>query len=140
MRTPASDTEPTLPSRQRVLVVEDSDDIREALKELLEDMGHEVDLAATGLEGVQRALQGRPDVALVDVGLPGIDGYEVARRLRASAAGASLYLVALTGYGGAEARASAQRAGFDVHLVKPLHADDLPRVLAASARAGARPR
>ncbi|WP_239470569.1 ATP-binding protein [Archangium violaceum] len=123
---------PASPQKRRVLLVEDSPDVREMMKELLEDLGHEVAVATNGLEGAEKVLEVRPDVALVDVGLPGIDGYEVARRVRASKDGGSFYLVALTGYGGSEARSKALEAGFDVHLVKPIDVDDLPRVLEGS--------
>jgi len=120
------------PSRRRVVVVEDRDDVREMLRELLEELGHEVEEAADGLAGAAKVLEVRPDVALVDVGLPGIDGYELARRVRAAQEGGSLYLVALTGYGGSEVRAKALEAGFDLHLVKPLNVSDLPQVLDGS--------
>ncbi|HEX5750274.1 MAG TPA: ATP-binding protein [Archangium sp.] len=120
---------PTLQPRLRVLVVEDRAPVRETLRVLLQGMGHEVEVATDGVEGVTRILELRPDVALVDVGLPGLDGHELARRVRASTHGASLYLVALTGYGGPEARAKALEAGFDLHLVKPLRESDLLRVL-----------
>jgi signal transduction histidine kinase len=120
---------PLMTPRRRVLVVEDRAPVRETLRVLLESMGHEVAIATNGLEGVTQALTLLPDVALVDVGLPGIDGYELARRVRASRDGASLFLVALTGYGGAEAQSKALQAGFNLHLVKPLHESDLLRVL-----------
>ncbi|MDC0711295.1 ATP-binding protein [Stigmatella sp. ncwal1] len=116
--------------KQRILLVEDSADIRASLTEFLEDLGHEVTAAKDGLEGVERLLALRPDVALIDVGLPGIDGYEVARRVRAEPGGEQLYLVALTGYGGPEAKAKAERAGFDLHLTKPVNIDELPRIVA----------
>ncbi|WP_257457947.1 ATP-binding protein [Archangium lipolyticum] len=125
---------PASPRKRRVLLVEDSPDVREMMQELLEELGHEVEVATNGLEGAAKVLDVRPDVALVDVGLPGIDGYEVARRVRASKDGGSFYLVALTGYGGSEARSKALEAGFDVHLVKPIDVDDLPRVLEGSRR------
>ena len=121
------------PSKRRVVVVEDREDVREMLKELLEDLGHEVEEAADGLAGAAKVLEVCPDVALVDVGLPGIDGYELARRVRAAQQGRSLYLVALTGYGGSEVRTKALEAGFDLHLVKPLDVGDLPRILDGSA-------
>lgn len=114
----------------RVLLIEDDADIRLALTELLEDLGHQVDVAVDGHDGLQKLIALRPDVALVDVGLPGIDGYEVARRARASSEGRGLFLVALTGYGGAQARTRAQQAGFDGHLVKPLKFEELSRVMA----------
>jgi signal transduction histidine kinase len=115
--------------RKRVLIVEDADDSRDILREILEDFGHEVSVAKNGVEGAARILELRPDVALVDVGLPGIDGYEVARRVRAAPNGADLYLVALTGYGGAEDKARAQTAGFDRHLTKPINIGELPQVM-----------
>jgi signal transduction histidine kinase/DNA-binding response OmpR family regulator len=120
------------PSKRRVVVVEDRDDVREMMRELLEELGHEVEEAADGLAGAAKVLEVRPDVALVDVGLPGIDGYELARRVRAAQEGGSLYLVALTGYGGSEVRAKALEAGFNLHLVKPLNVNDLPQVLDGS--------
>jgi signal transduction histidine kinase len=115
--------------KRRILVVEDSPDIREGLSEVLEELGHEVATAKTGLEGVEQLLALRPDVALIDVGLPGIDGYEVARRARAAPGGERFYLVALTGYGGSEAKAQAERAGFNLHLTKPVDLDELPQVV-----------
>jgi signal transduction histidine kinase/ActR/RegA family two-component response regulator len=128
---------PLFHPKRRVLVVEDRAAVRETLRVLLENMGHEVAVATNGLEGVTQALKLLPDVALVDVGLPGIDGYELARRVRASREGASLFLVALTGYGGTEAQAKALQAGFDLHLVKPLHESDLLRVLESAGQRGA---
>ena len=116
-----------VPSR-RILVVEDSPDNRETLQELLESFGHEVYLAIDGVEGVAQALAVRPEVALVDIGLPLIDGFEVAQRVRA-AIGADMFLVALTGYGQPEDRARAVAAGFDAHLTKPMDFDALERML-----------
>lgn len=111
----------------RVAVIEDNPDIRETLRELLRLRGHEVVEAEDGPGGVQLVLSRNPDVALVDIGLPGIDGYEVAARLRAAAG--TTRLVALTGYGGEEDRSRAVRAGFDAHLVKPVDFQELTRVL-----------
>jgi CheY-like chemotaxis protein len=116
--------------RRVVLVVEDGPDNRETLQELLELLGHEVHTAVDGVEGVERALALRPDVALVDIGLPRLDGFEVARRLRAEL-GAGVFLVALTGYGQPEDRARALAAGFDMHLTKPMDLDALERTLTA---------
>jgi signal transduction histidine kinase/ActR/RegA family two-component response regulator len=118
---------------RRVLVVEDNDDARDTLSMLLEMMGHEVEVARDGVSGVEKALASPPDVALVDVGLPGIDGYEVARRIRARLGGRTL-LVALTGYGLPEDRARALDAGFDAHVVKPVDYETLTQVLATSRR------
>jgi CheY-like chemotaxis protein len=115
--------------KRRILLIEDSEDVREMLKDFLEELGHEVAVAANGLEGVEKLLQLKPDIALVDVGLPGIDGYEVARRIRFQPEGERLYLVALTGYGGPEAQAKAVGAGFDLHLTKPLNVAELPELI-----------
>ena len=123
---------PNAPRKRSVLIVEDSEDLRDTLKEFLEDLGHEVAVAASGPEGVAKLLALRPDVALVDVGLPGIDGYEVARRVRAEPGGDKLYLVALTGYGGPEAKAKADGAGFDLHFTKPVDISELAEVVSRS--------
>jgi signal transduction histidine kinase/AmiR/NasT family two-component response regulator len=114
---------------RRVLVVEDSADIRETLADFLGSLGHAVELAASGPEGVEKLLALQPDVGLVDIGLPGMDGYEVARVVRGRPEGRSLFLVALTGYGGAEAEESSRRAGFDLHLVKPVDGRRLLEIL-----------
>jgi PAS domain S-box-containing protein len=117
---------PTIAAR-RVLVVEDNEDSRHMLCQLVQQLGHEVHEAADGHAAVERALALVPDLALVDVGLPGIDGYEVARRIRREPAGRHVRLVALTGYGRPEDRDAALAAGYDVHLVKPVD----PQALAA---------
>jgi signal transduction histidine kinase/ActR/RegA family two-component response regulator len=125
-------------SPRRVLIVEDNEDAREMLRRLLELAGHDVRAAVDGPSGVTAALALVPDVALIDLGLPGLDGYEVARRIRASV-GAAIRLVALTGYGQQEDRARACDAGFDAHLVKPVDVAQLaaalgpPRVPASGA-------
>ncbi len=113
------------PARRRVLLIEDNQDIRESLRELLEDLGHEVEVAVDGIAGLKKLLEMKPDVALVDVGLPGLDGYEVARQARAASQEHRPYLVALTGYGGLEAKQRAEAAGFDRHVVKPLKFEEL---------------
>ncbi|MEA2627146.1 MAG: hypothetical protein QOD06_3191 [Candidatus Binatota bacterium] len=122
---PASATAP-----RRILVIEDHADAREALRSLLELAGHRVEAVGEGERGVELALSSRPDVALVDIGLPGIDGYEVARRIRSAEGPAPIFLVALTGYGQPFDRRHAFEAGFDRHLVKPLDYDELTRILA----------
>ena len=121
-----------VPAKRRILVVEDAADVRDTLRDFLELLGHEVAVAKDGLEGVALILSMRPDVALVDVGLPGIDGYEVARRVRTAAGGDKLFLVALSGYGGPDAKAKAEREGFDLHMTKPVDIDELPRVVNCS--------
>jgi DNA-binding response OmpR family regulator len=116
------------PRHRRILLVEDNSDARQALKDLLELWGHEVEVAQDGMGGVVTALQARPELALVDIGLPGLDGYRVAQELRARM-GQDIRLVAITGYGGAEDRHRALQAGFDHHLVKPVKPDELGRLL-----------
>ena len=115
---------------RRILVVEDNDDAREMLRNLLRLLGHEVYEARDGAIGVEEARRLRPDFALIDIGLPGIDGYEVARRIRADVPGARL--VAVTGYGQPDDLERARAAGFDVHLVKPVDPLQLQKVLSAS--------
>jgi signal transduction histidine kinase/AmiR/NasT family two-component response regulator len=119
----------------RVLVVEDNEDGRESLRDLLELWGHEVELAENGTQGVEKALALHPDVALVDIGLPGIDGNEVARRIRAVFGTANMELIAMTGYGQAEDRRRALQAGFDSYLVKPVDPAHLGRLLATARSA-----
>lgn len=119
-------------ARRRVLVVEDNRDTREMLREALTMLGHEVHVAGDGPEAVERALALRPDVALVDVGLPALDGYAVARAIRASPDGSGIRLVAVTGYGRAEDRSAAEAAGFDAHLVKPVAPETLADVIAGA--------
>ncbi|KYF75302.1 hypothetical protein BE18_41020 [Sorangium cellulosum] len=99
------------------------------MRAYIEALGHEVTVAADGLEGVTKLLELRPQVAFVDIGLPGIDGYEVARRARAAPGGEALYLVALSGYGGPDDQARSRRAGFDLHLIKPVGGATLQDVL-----------
>jgi CheY-like chemotaxis protein/anti-sigma regulatory factor (Ser/Thr protein kinase) len=125
---------PARPSPRRILIVEDSRDSRDMLRYLLEHAGHEVHEAADGPSGVEAILKVRPDIALVDVGLPGLDGYEVARRVRADAAGGKVRLVALTGYGLPDDHRRSQEAGFDAHLVKPVDPARLAAVIEAPAR------
>jgi CheY-like chemotaxis protein/anti-sigma regulatory factor (Ser/Thr protein kinase) len=118
--------------RRRILIVEDNDDAREVLRRLLEHAGHEVHEAVDGPSGVETAERVRPDVALIDLGLPRLDGYEVARRLRARLGSDRLLLAALTGYGLVNTHARALAAGFDEHLVKPVTAEQLAEVLRRS--------
>jgi two-component system, sensor histidine kinase len=117
--------------RRRVLVVEDNDDIRETLRMVLGLWGHEVMLAPTGDEGLAMALEERPDFALIDIGLPGMSGYEVAVRIRERTRQwpAAMKLVAMTGYGQPADRERALSAGFDHHLLKPVDADVLNSLL-----------
>jgi CheY-like chemotaxis protein len=122
---------PAPASPRRVVVVEDHDDARDALQILLTLQGHEVRTASDGLTGVALILEAQPDVALIDVGLPGLDGYEVARRVR-QAVKNSVRLVAVTGYGQPYDRTRAREAGFDLHLTKPVSPDDMGEALRGS--------
>jgi signal transduction histidine kinase/ActR/RegA family two-component response regulator len=112
-----------------ILIVEDNTDARESLRILLEYAGHRVRTASDGAAGLDAALASPPDVALIDVGLPKLDGYEVARRIR-TASPVPIFLVALTGYGLPDDRARALAAGFDAHLVKPVDETTLEELIA----------
>lgn len=114
----------------RVLVVDDNADAAQMLATLLEAHGHEVSVEYDGTTGYARALRERPEVMLLDIGLPDIDGHELARRLRAARETADATLVALTGYGQSDDRDRAYEAGFDRHLVKPADLSELLRILA----------
>jgi CheY-like chemotaxis protein len=114
---------------KRVLVIEDNADFQELLALSASSWGHEVECASDGEDGLARILSGRHDVALVDIGLPGLDGYEVARRVRADPRGSGIALIALTGYGSPEQRAVARKSGFDCVLVKPVDPAHLQRAL-----------
>jgi signal transduction histidine kinase/CheY-like chemotaxis protein len=113
---------------RRLLVIEDNPDIRDLLRVKLRQLGHKVDTAEDGVKGLDKLLAEPPDAALVDIGLPGIDGYEIARRVR-EGGGPDVYLIALTGYGQAEDKKKALEAGFNVHLTKPADFVDLQNVL-----------
>jgi CheY-like chemotaxis protein len=116
--------------RLRILVVEDNEDAASTLREALELLGHEVHVSNDGPAGLEAAGRFAPDVVLCDIGLPGIDGYEVARRLRRLQPG--LRLVALSGYALPEDRERARHAGFDAHMAKPPDIDELTGVLVGS--------
>jgi signal transduction histidine kinase/ActR/RegA family two-component response regulator len=119
---------------RRVVIVEDSDDARVSLQRILESEGHTVHTAADGPSGFDAIAHLRPDVALIDVGLPGLDGYRLAAQLRSL--GLRTYLIALTGYGLTEDRARAQEAGFNVHLTKPPPMDRLLALVASGSAPG----
>jgi len=119
----------------RVLLVEDNPDAAESLLMLLECLGHEVRAFGDGITALAAARQSPPDVMIVDIGLPGIDGYEIARRARRDPALARVVLVALTGYGLDADRRDALSAGFDRHLVKPVEPGAIERLVAQLAGA-----
>ncbi len=128
------------PVSRRILLVEDNVDARQGLVDLWETWGHVVSTAGDGIEGVRRALAERPEIAFIDIGLPELDGYEVARRIRAEPGGDDFLLVALTGYGSPEQKARSLEAGFDHHLVKPVDPKRVQKLLEdlASAKAWSR--
>ena len=117
-----------------ILVVEDHEDSREMMRHFLESAGHRVSEAADGATAVAEALRLRPDVAVIDLGLPGLDGYEVAKRIR-DAQLVSIRLIALSGHGLPQDRSRASEAGFDEHLVKPVTPQELAGALAQKAGA-----
>lgn len=113
----------------RIVVVEDSKDARDLLTRLLEHFGYEVHTSGTGPEGLELIRQSHPDVALVDVGLPGMDGYSVARAVRSHPELDRVYLAALTGFGQASDRQQASECGFDTHFTKPVDLQELQKLL-----------
>jgi len=118
------------PRPRRCLLIEDHVDAAESLAMLLELIGHEVEVAFDGAGGLEKARALRPEVVLCDIGLPGMDGYAVARALRAAPESQTCFLIALTGYGQDDDRRRALEAGFDAHLVKPVDLEALRRLLA----------
>jgi PAS domain S-box-containing protein len=127
---PAHPTAPGSDRSRSILIVEDNDDARESLRLLLESLGHRVMEAGDGQHGLALALHHRPEVVLIDLGLPGLDGYEVARALRSTPTGKTTALIAVTGYGQAEDRRRSKEAGFDAHLVKPVSQSLLSSLIA----------
>jgi CheY-like chemotaxis protein/anti-sigma regulatory factor (Ser/Thr protein kinase) len=125
--TPAS-AQAEVPHR-RVLVVDDNADAADSVVMLLTLLGQETEVAYSGKEALERLESFRPDFVLLDLGLPGMDGYEVARKIRAMTQFRDIRLVALTGYGQSEDRQRTQAAGFDDHLVKPVDSTILERSL-----------
>jgi CheY-like chemotaxis protein len=117
----------------RVLVVDDCRDNRDSLALLVRLWGHDVRLAADGPSALEASRSFRPHVVFLDIGMPGLDGWELARRLRQQEAGRTLLLVAVTGYGRQQDRARSLEAGLDAHLTKPVDPGELQRLLAARA-------
>ena len=138
---PVGEGSATEPPRHRILVVEDHADVREGLRELLESSGYAVEVAEDGAKGIERALAGKPRIALVDLGLPVVDGFGVAQKLRSLVPKEELALVALTGATHADDLRRVVESGFDAYLPKPISFDRLVAViterLAILSRAGA---
>jgi len=124
---PAAD--PAVTPARRVLVVDDNHDAAETLARLMEMWGHDVTIGTSGPEALEHAAQSLPDVVLLDIGMPGMDGFEVARRLRGLPGGEKLRVIAMTGYGGTEDRRKSAESGIDHHLVKPVDFTALQNLL-----------
>ena len=116
-------------SRLRLLVVDDNVDAAEALSQLLKQSGHEVRLATDGPAALDTVAQAAPDVIFLDIGMPGMSGYDVARALREMPRGEEFVIVAVTGWGTAEDKSKAKAAGFDHHLTKPADFDAVEQIL-----------
>ncbi|HUG93426.1 MAG TPA: ATP-binding protein, partial [Planctomycetaceae bacterium] len=127
---PTAIGEPAAATSRRILVVDDNRDSAESLALLLNLSGHETQTAYDGLETIEAASTFRPDVVLLDIGMPRLNGYEAARRIREQPWGQDMLLVALTGWGQEEDRKKSREAGFDGHLVKPVDYDALGKLLA----------
>lgn len=123
-------------ARRRVLVVDDNADAAESLATLLGVLGHDARTAPDGEEGVRAAGDYRPEVVLLDLGMPRLNGYDACRRIRGEAWGRGVTLVALTGWGDEDARRRSREAGFDAHLTKPVDPAALRALLADPPRAG----
>jgi CheY-like chemotaxis protein len=116
-----------------LLLVDDNVDAAESLATLLELEGHSVRVANTGASALELAEEMKPEVAIVDIGMPDMNGYEVAKRIRASAWGQKMTLIALTGWGQPEDRLRAQAAGFDHHCTKPVQLEGLMELVRAAS-------
>jgi CheY-like chemotaxis protein len=121
-------------TRRRVLLIDDEPDLADGLAEILRLDGHEVEVARDGPGALELARRFRPELVVCDLGLPGMDGYEVAARLRAAPETAGCRLLALSGYGGDEALRRAREAGFDRHLTKPVGSRELRAFLVAESQ------
>jgi signal transduction histidine kinase len=116
--------------KRRVLVVEDNDDIRESLRMILDAWGHDVTVSETGQKGLDMVARMQPEIAFIDIGLPVLDGYQVARSIRAASYPSNaIKLVAITGYGQPDDRERALQAGFDAHMLKPVDPQSLQMIL-----------
>ena len=115
---------------RHILVIDDHEETREALATVLRTLDHQVDVVESGERGIELSVLRRPEIVLVDLGLPGLDGLEVARRLRARMQTDTPTLVAFTGYGRPEDRERAREAGFDGFLLKPVSAEELQAAIA----------
>jgi CheY-like chemotaxis protein len=123
--------------RRRILVVDDNQDSADTLAKLLHIMGNEVSTAYDGLGAVEAATAFRPNLVLLDIGLPKLNGYDAARRIQDQRGGDEIVLVALTGWGQEHDRRRSKEAGFDQHMTKPVEYETLKKLLNALPSAGA---
>jgi two-component system, sensor histidine kinase len=131
--SPASLEAETVSERARhILIIEDNHDFRQGLRIMLESWGHRVEVAATGNRGLEIWQASRPEIILIDLGLPDIDGYAVAQAVRSSPGGDAVVLVTITGYGGPHDVSRAKDAGFDAHMTKPLNPQTLAHIIQSS--------
>ncbi len=126
-------------ARYRILVVDDNRDSAESLALLLKYMGHETHIALDGAQAVASAASVRPDVVLLDLGMPRVNGYDACRQIRAESWSQGMLLIAQTGWGQDEDRRRTEEAGFDGHLVKPIDPDALLALVASLSAVGPRP-
>jgi CheY-like chemotaxis protein len=129
-REQAVDATARMDGKRRILIVDDNRDAAQSLAMMMKMMGHELQTADDGLEAVQAAAAFRPEVVLLDIGLPKLNGYEVAREIRHQSWGQRMVLIALTGWGQEEDKRRALDAGFDYHLTKPVEAESIEKLLA----------
>jgi CheY-like chemotaxis protein len=119
---------------RRILIADDNVDGAETMGMLLESDGHEVHLAHTGTEAFESAKRLKPDIVVLDIGMPDIDGYEVAQRIRHEAWGSDIVLIAITGWGQADDKRRALAAGFDRHMTKPVDPIQLEQLFEQATR------
>ncbi|MHC5541194.1 response regulator, partial [Singulisphaera rosea] len=120
--------------RAKILVVDDNEDTARGMSRLLKLLGHDVETAYSGPEAIEVAQGYHPEFILLDIGLPGMDGYEVASRIRREGSCKDSVLIAVSGYGQEDDRRRSREAGFDHHLIKPLDHDALRQLISAGAR------
>jgi CheY-like chemotaxis protein len=130
---PGSERAPSV-NGKHVLVIEDNRDAANVLQKLIARMGFRVDVAHSGFDGLDAARRAAPDIVICDIGLPGLDGFAVARALRSEAATSNAFLIAQSGYGQASDIRRALEAGFDLHLIKPMDLNQLEDILRGASR------
>jgi CheY-like chemotaxis protein len=119
-----------VPNPRRILIIDDSRDAAHTLKMLLGKVGHQVEVVTDGASGIETARRSAPEIIFCDIGMPGMDGYQVAAALRADETTRNAYLVALTGYGQDDDQTKALQSGFDKHLTKPVGWSTLQSIIA----------